>query len=457
MKQKSPWLYELNRTREERSLQENHACDVLIVGGGIAGLMTAFFVLTYTDKEVVLAEAGRVAHGATGHNGGQMVSYFEKSFAGLVKRYGLTLATRAQADILSAWDLLKEVQEKAQLTTPVHQFQAYSAYASMPHLLEALENRYWLKEAGLLTEQVLIASGDPRIQDIPERYKDLYSLVPKGMLLDRLETDNQEFFAASTAQRGVTNSARLTEELAGYLLKQFPKRFKLLEKTPIVSLKLQKEEAIGLNQEALEIRSKKVVLCTNGFEKIKIYNDDGPDIDTRFHHLVSGIVGYMCGYTEEPKHKATAISYHGYHENISSENGIEPYFYLTRRPFIGNRSLVTLGGPEWAVEDTTAYDKEAHVYPKQAADALNSFLVHNYIKAPKVIDYSFQWHGLMGYTPSSLRCIGPEPLNPTLMYNLGCNGTGILSSIFGAKKIADFLIHGKQEASLFDPGISGEY
>lgn len=57
----------------------------------------------------------------------------------------------------------------------------------------------------------------------------------------------------------------------------------------------------------------------------------------------------------------------------------------------------------------------------------------------------------MGYTPTGLRCIGPEPTNPVLLYNLGCNGVGIFPSIFGSKRIAQFLKGEHLEPLIFDP------
>jgi glycine/D-amino acid oxidase-like deaminating enzyme len=58
----------------------------------------------------------------------------------------------------------------------------------------------------------------------------------------------------------------------------------------------------------------------------------------------------------------------------------------------------------------------------------------------------------MGYTTNGMRAIGPEPLNPVLMYNLGCNGVGILPSIYGGRKIAEFLNGEVEERSMFDVG-----
>jgi glycine/D-amino acid oxidase-like deaminating enzyme len=57
----------------------------------------------------------------------------------------------------------------------------------------------------------------------------------------------------------------------------------------------------------------------------------------------------------------------------------------------------------------------------------------------------------MGFTPNGIRLVGPEPLNPVLLYNLGCNGVGLMPSIFGGRKIARFLAGEVLPPSMFDP------
>jgi glycine/D-amino acid oxidase-like deaminating enzyme len=57
----------------------------------------------------------------------------------------------------------------------------------------------------------------------------------------------------------------------------------------------------------------------------------------------------------------------------------------------------------------------------------------------------------MGYTTSGVRLVGPEPLESRLLYNLGCNGVGILPSIMGARKIAKHVNGEKVEETIFDP------
>jgi glycine/D-amino acid oxidase-like deaminating enzyme len=57
----------------------------------------------------------------------------------------------------------------------------------------------------------------------------------------------------------------------------------------------------------------------------------------------------------------------------------------------------------------------------------------------------------MGYTESRVRLVGFEPMNPVLMYNLGCNGVGFLPSIAGGYRIAALTVGGDVGPSIFDP------
>ncbi len=454
-KNKSPWLAELNRKRDLLVLQADASCDLLVVGGGIAGLMTAYFLLTQTSQKIILLEAGKVAHGATGHNAGQMVSGFEKGFKSLVERYGLTLATRAQQDILQAWDLLDEIKEKVALETPMYTFTGQSGFTKLEDLLEHLENRYWLKEGGLPVESILIASNFQYLNVIPEKFQNLFATAPHGRILELLQTKNEDYMAVSMSKAGVTNSAKLTEELATKLLSLYPSRFKIFEQSKVDKISLFKDTVKVYSSEGHQIQASRVVLCTNGFEKLTIENEAGPNIDDSFHALVTGLVGYMLGFYEPVGEKPMSVNYHGSETStLTTETEIPPYFYLTRRPYKEDKSLLCLGGPEYLIPDRHNYDRDHHIYPEEAHRAMDSFLKKNYAEAGRDVSYTYFWHGLMGYTPSGLRCVGPDSVNPVLMYNLGCNGVGILSSITGAKRIVDYINHKKLEPSLFDPAYS---
>lgn len=447
----SPWLAQLNRTRPVTVLSEDRTADIVIVGGGIAGVMTAYFILRDTDKTVVMIEADKVAHGATGHNAGQITSYFERPLSALVEQFGLDIATKGQESIESGWALLDTVHEEANLTTSIYRFTGHAGVTTLEQLLVHLGNNWCRRESKRLElENILVAEEASYLKEIPAKYVNLYATLPHKDILALMETKNTAYTALVSYQKGCTNSALLSEELVGYMLATYKERFVLYEGSPVSTVVLQEHGGFVHSLEHA-ITADSIILCTNGFENFTITNEHGRDIDARFHHAVHGTVGYMAGYVEPLNNDPIAISYFPH----SARYDDEPYYYLTRRPHDAGEArqhnLVCIGGPERQLPDATIYSREEG-YEEDIRDEIDTFLHTNYEHAAKEhTQYAFLWHGLMGYTTSGVRLIGPEPINPVLMYNLGCNGVGILPSIYGGKRISEIVAGKDMEPSMFDP------
>lgn len=449
----SPWIKELKRTRPVVPLSQNVQTDVVIVGGGIAGVTTAFFTLRNTNKKVVLLEADKIAHGATGHNAGQITSYFERPLHDIVKEFGHDMAIDGQRSVESAWGLLDIIVAEAQLQTPMYRFTGYAGFSNMEQLLVHLKNNRCRVQGGMPTESIVIAKEWEGLQDVPNEYSDLYSVAEQKDILALLETTNKNYIAALSYQKGCTNSALFSEELIGYLIASYKGRFSFYEGSPASIVRLQEKSG---SVEVLDstIEANEIVLCTNGFENFKIINEVGVEIDTKFHATVAGRIGYMSGYVEPLNHPPTAISYFPKAKEVEDPTG-ESYFYLTRRPHEheGKKTynLVCTGGPEKVLPNGAEYMREDSC-SEEVKNAVDDFLLDNYNKFPvEENKYWFCWHGLMGYTPNGIRRVGPEPINPVLLYNLGCNGVGILPSIYGASRISRFLNKEEMSKSIFDP------
>jgi len=449
----SPWIKQLKRTRPVVPLDKDVSSDVVIVGGGIAGVTTAFFALRNTDKTVILVEATKIAHGATGHNAGQIASYFERPLSDLVEEFGAQLAIDGQRSVESAWILLDQIVSEAKLQTPLYRFTGYAGLSRFDQVLLHLKNSRYSVENRLIPESIILADHWDRIVDIPKEFKDLYSLAPQKDLLQLLETNNPDYIACLSYQKGCMNSALFSEELIGYLIATYTDRFSFYEGSPVTTIRLKDSKA-SLEVLAYVIEAERVVLCTNGFENFSILNEKGAEIDTKFHHSVSGRIGYMSGYVEPLNNPPVAISYFPETDRSSSDPTGESYFYLTRRPHEhdgkDSYNLVCTGGPEKVLPNGAEYSGNDS-YSEDARNVIDEFLRSNYNKHPGETEYSFCWHGLMGYTPNGIRRIGPEPCNPVLLYNLGCNGVGILPSIFGGMRISRFLNNEHVEQSIFDP------
>ncbi|MEK7095269.1 MAG: FAD-binding oxidoreductase [Patescibacteria group bacterium] len=447
---KSPWIHQLDQERKSVELKQDIETDVVIVGAGIAGVSTAFFLLKYTNKKVVLCDKGKLAHGATGHNAGQVVACFERPLIDMVKEFGFEKIKRALHDLHSGWILLDEMYMDANLDILFSRIAGAHGLSDLHQVISTLNDVEIEILSGLPKNDFFISEEAPFLNSIPNNFKHLYKVVPHAEILKRLETDNKQFQAVMMDQRACMNSALFCQEIVMYLLQKYSRRFSLYENTHIKKVVLKKKHTL-LDADKHTIGAEKIILCTNGFESFDIFNEDGLAIDKKFHHLIEGKVGYMSGYLEALNKKPAAISYFTSDFDPDSD---DPYFYLTRRPHeMGDEkhNLVCVGGPELSIDDREEYLYE-YDYPEQMHQDIDVFIREVYLTdAGRKIDYQFTWHGLMGYTPNRVRLIGEEPKNKTLLYNLGCNGIGIIPSIFGGRRISRIIAGEKLNASIFDP------
>jgi hypothetical protein len=380
------------------------------------------------------------------------------------------MACDGQQAIESAWEELDMLSEDIDRTTPLFSFTGYAGMTELKQVLLHLADNMIRYDGGIPIERMIIAKEFKHLDDIPTIYSHLYEVASQDMILNLLETNNTDYIATLAYKKGVTNSAKLTEEIISVLLKRYTERFALYEHTPVSKVILDKDSVLlhitlakddttipTSDVHDYEVTANHVILCTNGFEGFTIQNLHGNDIDTRFHHEVSGRVNYMVAYLDNINEDPIAISYFPKEELIASDKGTvtgEQYFYLTRRPHMHNGEevgLISIGGPEKILQEGEPYRRNDLCDPS-AQESIDVFLKNNYSKHNhNILEYDFCWHGLLGYTTSGIRLIGKEPCNERLLYNLGCNGIGIMPSIYGAKRLADMFNKVPLSKSIFDP------
>jgi glycine/D-amino acid oxidase-like deaminating enzyme len=89
------WLADLPARAARPALLGEQRADIAIIGGGFTGLWTALFLKELApEKEVVLLEAERIAHGASGRNAGQIGETFDHSHALAIQHFGEDEARR---------------------------------------------------------------------------------------------------------------------------------------------------------------------------------------------------------------------------------------------------------------------------------------------------------------------------------------------------------------------------
>ncbi len=444
----SPWLTQLHADRKIISLEKDIGTDITIIGGGIAGITTLYYILTRTKKNVILIEGNKIAHGATGHNAGQIVAEFERSLASIIDEFGKEKAIEGLRMIENAWELLDTILETTGIDIPFQKCTGYGGFAELEPLLEDLETEHIRQQEGFMNFPALISRESGWMKNIPEKFHSICSEVEASEIISVLGITKDGFHGALPHRVAVMNSALFTERLALWCLEQYPDRVHIFEKSFVHGVDLSRDHVLVLTNQST-ITCDKVIVCTNGFENFYIKDKGGMEIDTKFHHLIEGVVGYMTGYLTNKELDPMGNYY--YDPSKSSNPLPDPYYYVTRRKFgneINPEYLMAVGGPEVHLVEREIYFRDFDVSEKFKDDAI--LFAQNHFDMAH-FDQKFFWHGLMGYTKNGIRMIGPEPIDPRLLYNLGCNGIGILPSIMGAQKISRHINNESMGETIFDP------
>lgn len=141
--------------RERPPLDGDRRADVVVVGGGYTGLSAALH-LAEAGADVVLLEAHRAGWGASGRNGGQLVSGQRRDPDELEARYGLEAARR-----------LYRLGEDAKALVHALCARHAIAYDYRPGLLYATRRRGGASALELYAEQLATRYGYPHARFVP--------------------------------------------------------------------------------------------------------------------------------------------------------------------------------------------------------------------------------------------------------------------------------------------------
>ena len=447
----SPWLKQVRRNRPVIALSEDANSDVVIVGGGISGVVTSYFLLSETNLSVMLMEKCRVAHGATGYNGGQAVAAFERTLLELCEKFDEDRVSEGQKALNSAWGLLYTIIEETGIDVVLEEVTAYLALSFIDDVLLMLRERQLSDRLGLPKEDMLLA--EDVAGDIPEEYQSLFKSVPRKELDEMLLTRDCSYICALATRVGLINSALFCEELVSWMRDRYSDRFRVYEDTPVKKITVGSCIGNGVgNGAVLEtgknvVNAKHTVLCTNGYNDLEIEG-----LDASIKGAIRGVVGLMVGYMNEKERGPVASIY------FSSKWVGQPegYFYMARRRYVdgSKRELTSVGGPDRPLEEKERYVPEDMPEVEEYYSRIEEFYRKTAIDASADTRRDFSWNGLMGYTSNGVRVIGPDPACPSLIYNMGCNGVGVLPSIYGGKRVVQVIKGETLAPSIFDPPVS---
>lgn len=202
----------------------------------------------------------------------------------------------------------------------------------MMELTRHLENKYLRDAGGAQFDVIFIDQHWSAIHDLPEKFRDLVTVVEQPFIREKLET-SEYFPVMLSSRKACANSALFCQKTLQYLLKHFPKRIHIYEHAPVTEIRLFPDRPNEVWIDQYKIEAIDVILCTNGFEHfhiVDLHHASSRERDKIFHKNVHGLVGYMAGFFV-PHKKASAISY--YPDALPEDWRSDRYFYVTRRTF----------------------------------------------------------------------------------------------------------------------------
>ncbi|KIL93751.1 hypothetical protein FAVG1_02312 [Fusarium avenaceum] len=364
--------------------------DVIIIGSGITGIGAAHCLLNHrngTDLKVVMLEARTAVSGATGRNGGHLVSDSDSLFPTLVKSVGIERATEtvrfSEANIRRLKALVAQLSLADQEAVEYRELMTVTAYTDQDSFKAAVED----------VHQLLKAVPDGELK---------YKIFGKEQAANVF---NFTKVAGAVAQTGVAAlwPYRLLTTVLESLRKDFSGRFVLETNTPALSVQQRKDSAepypYVVQTPRGSIRTRHVIHCTNGYSG----------------HLIPGLVGSLYPLRGTMSTQKLGPSFPNVGDKVSwSQVSHGSYDAKTGHINLGlyyaqqnvKTGVMFLGGESQQLTSLLTSDDSA--VAKDARESLSS-------AAPKIwrnaapTEALDVWSGIMGFTADGLPVVGNLP------------------------------------------------
>jgi glycine/D-amino acid oxidase-like deaminating enzyme/nitrite reductase/ring-hydroxylating ferredoxin subunit len=225
----SPWLKSVPDQRRYPRLIGSHDADVVVVGGGITGVMAAWY-LAEKGAEVVLLEKNHIATGDTGFTTAFVTRVPDTAMPGLVKKHGLPYVQRLFEATLQAQRSLFTLSQRHDIDCGWQECVSYNcAYG---------RNDHFLKDEWEIVKQV-----DPRAEFIrPEKKHPANPSMVEAIVYSGEARFNVRKF------------------IFGLLATSLGKKIKVFEESEVLGM--QVGQSVTLTTEHGQVSAKKAIFAT---------------------------------------------------------------------------------------------------------------------------------------------------------------------------------------------------
>ncbi|KAJ5651341.1 uncharacterized protein N7484_005064 [Penicillium longicatenatum] len=368
--------------------------DVAIIGSGVTGCGVAYTLLNHPNASklrVIILEAREAVSGATGRNGGHLVSNADDLFPPVAEAMGMeeakSVAHLSERTIARLKEIVAGLSKEDQTAVELRCLASTIVFEDMDTFREAQQAIEFVQQ-----------NKDQSAYALPETMVSVEHAIEKWKYTSNIVGAAQQTGAAALWPY------RLFTALYKILLEQNPGRFTLETNTPVTSIihdsKAAKDNAAYLLQTPRgSIRTRHVIHCTNGHAG----------------HLIPGLVGKLWPVRATMSHQKMGPSFpqlggqfswtYRNKPSLDPSTGITDIglYYAQQNARTGD---LWIGGEVQKIDEMLSADDS--VVSELAKRNLCS-VVPKILHGSGPVEPISVWSGIMGFTADGLPLVGQLP------------------------------------------------
>ena len=371
-------------------LAQNKKCDVLIIGAGISGAITAF-VQAKEGANVIVVDKNIVGFGATIENNGMLATRVD--FNNKITK------NVSEKNINKCNELCSEAKELLE--------------GIIDEICKDDDLKEYTQNLGFREVDLLMYSD--KITSKINMYKTFEKLAKENKEIEYLEQDPLINLRSGIIFKDngiILNPYLLTELIFMYLSKK--ENVEIYENTEIININAMDDSAISLTKNRFKIISKNVII-TNGIHALKYIKDDKISLNKTFTIV-----------TERVKELDPNVI------DIVAKNVAYPNTMIS---FTKDKRIILTGEDIKQNEKLLNEEYFKHIangkYKKLICELLNLINMNSDIKIANC------FYGMYLDTKDGLPIIDEIEDMPNVYLNLGVGKNGIIYSLFGSKMLKD--------------------